>query len=143
MVPLVTPQAWYLDLADSTMAPRCREEFERYLRRHGDPDGDYLSAELIFGELVWNAVRYAPGPIEVSVDWPDGRAVLHVSDDGYPVATDVSEAPDPYAPGGRGLLLVNRLSDGFSSTVYADRGKTLSATLPVHARQPRHGETGR
>ena len=122
------------------MAPRWRDEFERYLRSYGDPDGDFLSAELIFGELVWNAVRYAPGPIEVFVDWPDGRAVLHVSDDGYPVATNVTEPPDPYAPSGRGLLLVNRLSEGLTSTLYADRGKTLSATLPVHAlvRQAHH-----
>lgn len=130
----MTPETWHLDLADSTTALRARDEFERYLRRHGDPDGDYLSAELIFGELVWNAVRYAPGPIEVAVDWPDGHAVLHVSDDGYPVDTRASEPADPYALSGRGLLLVNRLSDGLTSTLYADRGKTLSATLPVHSR---------
>ena len=129
------PARWCVQLPDSTEALRKRHEFREYLRRHGRAGDDYLSAELIFGELVWNAVRYAPGPIEVLVEWPDGRAMIHVSDTGYPVDTHAAEPADPYAERGRGLLIVSRLaSSTITSTIYADAGKTVSVALPVHAR---------
>ena len=114
---------------------RRRHEFRQYLRQYGRAGDDYLAAEVIFGELVGNAVRYAPGPIEVLVEWPNGHAMIHVSDTGYPVETRPVETPDPYAQGGRGLLIVSRLaSAAITSTVYADLGKTVSVALPVHAR---------
>jgi signal transduction histidine kinase len=129
------PERWCLQLPDSNGALRRRHEFREYLRRFGRAGDDYLAAELIFGELVGNAARYAPGPIEVLVEWPDGHAMIHVSDTGYPVDTQPVEPADPYAQRGRGLLIVSRLaSSAITSTTYADLGKTVSVALPVHAR---------
>lgn len=129
------PARWCLQLPDSTTALRNRHDFGDYLRTYGRAYDDYFAAEVIFGELVWNAVRYAPGPIEVVVDWPKGHATIHVSDSGYPIETHVGEPADPYSAHGRGLLLVSRLAAcEISSTLYADVGKTVSVPLPVYAR---------
>ena len=43
---------------------------------------DVAIAEIVFGELSSNAVRYAPGPVDVIVDWSGPDPVLHVLDKG-------------------------------------------------------------
>jgi anti-sigma regulatory factor (Ser/Thr protein kinase) len=128
--------AWHLEIPDSTNALHQREEFVRYLESCGAA-GDYAAAELIFGEIVANAMIHAPGPITVSVEWTNGSATLRVSDAGLPIDTSrVRSFPDPLGEGGRGLPIVNELSgSSLSSDVYVD-GKTVSAALPVRLSNP-------
>ena len=123
--------AWHLEIPDSTNALHQRREFVRYLESCG-ATGDYAAAELIFGEIVGNAMIHAPGPIAVSVEWVDGSATLRVYDAGPPIDTShVRMFPDPFGEFGRGLPIVNELSGrSLSSAVYVD-GKTISAELPV------------
>jgi anti-sigma regulatory factor (Ser/Thr protein kinase) len=128
------PEPWRLQLSDSTSAPRARQEFEDYLRMHGGPGDDYAGAAVIFGEIVANVVVHAPGPIEIVVDWPDGRATMHVTDDGPPISLD-TPMPSPLADHGRGVPLVRRLARGVSTEVYAGAGKTVNVVLPVRARR--------
>jgi anti-sigma regulatory factor (Ser/Thr protein kinase) len=123
---------WYFEVTDSTSALRRRPEFVRYLRSYGADGEDYAAAELIFGEIVGNAVVHAPGPLEVLVDWPDGRATLHVSDEGPPIRV-IRDLPEPMSESGRGLAVANRLARGLTSTLNSI-GKTVTATLPVRAR---------
>lgn len=128
--------AWQLEIADSTKALHQREEFVRYLEACG-ATGDYAAAELIFGEIVGNAVIHAPGPIAVTVEWVDGCATLHVTDAGPPIDTHARSFPDPLGEFGRGLPMVNELSgNSVTSDVYVD-GKTISAELPVRLSTPR------
>jgi anti-sigma regulatory factor (Ser/Thr protein kinase) len=124
---------WSFELDDSTTALRRREEFVTYLRSHGDPRDDYAAAELIFGEIVANAMVHAPGPLGVCVDWPDGRATLHVTDEGPPIRVNGSLPADPLAEHGRGLAVANRLSGGMTTEPTAV-GKTIVAKLPVKLR---------
>lgn len=128
---------WYLEIPDSTSALHQREPFLEYLESCG-ASGDYAAAELIFGEIVGNAMIHAPGPIAVSVDWADGCATLRVTDAGPPIDTShVRSLPDPFEEYGRGLPIVNELSgSSLRSRVYVD-GKTISAQLPVRLSTPR------
>ena len=125
--------AWYFEVEDSTSALRRRGEFVKYLRTYGGPGDDYEAAELIFGEIVGNAVVHAPGPLEVRVDWPEGRATLHVTDEGPPIRVITTLPVDPMAEHGRGLAVANRLARGMTAEPTAV-GKTVVAKLPVSLR---------
>jgi hypothetical protein len=127
-----TVPPWYFEGPDSTSALHRRADFVRYLRSYGAEGEDYDAAEFIFGEIVCNAMVHAPGPIEVLVDWPEGRATLHVSDEGAPVRV-VRDLPDPLDEHGRGLAVANRLARGLTSTPNSV-GKTIVAKLPVRVR---------
>ncbi len=122
---------WQLEIPDSTNALHQREEFVKYLETCG-ATGDYAAAEVIFGEIVANAMIHAPGAIAVTVEWADGCATLHVTDAGPPIDTShVRSFPDPFGEHGRGLPIVGKLSGGaVTSDVYVD-GKTVSVELPV------------
>ena len=124
---------WYFDVEDSTSALHRRGEFVTYLRTYGAPGEDYAGAELIFGEIVANAIVHAPGPLGVCVDWPEGRATLRVTDEGPPIRVTGTLPADPLAEHGRGLAVANRLARGMSTEPTAV-GKTVVAKLPVRLR---------
>jgi anti-sigma regulatory factor (Ser/Thr protein kinase) len=126
------PDRWFFDAPDATGALRMRSDFVRYLKAYGGATDDYADAEAIFGELVGNVVLHAPGTIEILVDWPGGRAMLHVTDEGMPINAEARALPaGPYDEHGRGLLIVDKLSQAVSNTVYPGFGKMVSASLPV------------
>lgn len=112
------------------MALRHRTEFVEYLRRNGRATDDYVGAEMIFGELVANAIMHAPGAIEVLVEWPADRATIYVWDQGPPLSAERFQA-DPYSEHGRGLMIVGQLSPAVTTVTYPGDGKTVSAVLPV------------
>jgi anti-sigma regulatory factor (Ser/Thr protein kinase) len=62
-------------------------QFVAFLRSIGTGDELVYKAELIFGELLGNVVRHAPGPVEISFDVGSDAAILHVIDSGpeFPV----------------------------------------------------------
>ncbi|MEO1062400.1 MAG: ATP-binding protein [Actinomycetota bacterium] len=73
--------------------------------------GDSASAELVATELVSNAVRHGGPPIELRVeaDVSAGSLRIAVSDGGG--GEPAIGAPSATTPGGRGLLLVDAMSD--------------------------------
>jgi len=103
--------------------------------------GDYAAAEIIFGEIVGNAVIHAPGPIAVTVEWLSGRAMLHVFDAGLPLDASVtSEVADVFDEHGRGLAIVQGLSPGVLVDNAYSQGKTVSVELPfISAKTPARG----
>ncbi|MBA3742617.1 MAG: ATP-binding protein [Sporichthya sp.] len=86
-------------------------------------------AQLLVSELVTNAVRYGAPPIELQVCCA-GEDQLHIrvrdSDPGTPQPRDA----DADAEGGRGLLLVDVVSDDWGHEDDAD-GKAVWFTLKV------------
>ena len=129
------PYPWHIDLEDAAAAPSRRADFVQYLRAYGRPDDDYAAAELIFGELVGNALLHARGPLEVAVEWSTGHAVLHVTDHGAPIDLTGTRMPAPSSEHGRGLALVRALAPALHATAYPGYGKTISAALPVNSRE--------
>jgi anti-sigma regulatory factor (Ser/Thr protein kinase) len=92
-------------------------------------DEERDAAELVFGELLGNVVRYAPGPIEVMFDWSEPVPVLHVLDRG-PGFTLMPRLPsDLLSERGRGLFIVWSLAEDFNVTERLDGGSHARAVL--------------
>ena len=127
-------QRWSFDATDGREAQAARRSFTDGLRaRAADPEC-IQNAEVVFGELVGNVARYAPGPVEVTVDWSGATPVLHVLDDG-PGFQHVPALPrDVYSESGRGLYMISQLSDDFSVAKRPAGGSHARATLSLYQR---------
>ena len=67
----------HLRLNALSLDPRgVRKEIAGYLAREASADSDIAAAELIVGELLSNALRYAPGPLELKVNWRGGLRLI-------------------------------------------------------------------
>lgn len=86
-------------------------------------------AQLLVSELVTNAVRYGAPPIELQVRCAgEDRLQVRVRDSERRAPRPRS--PDPDAEGGRGLLLVDLVSDAWGHE-YDEDGKAVWFTLKV------------
>ena len=120
---------WAFDTNDATAAHGARHSFVDALRDGGLRADRLDTAELVFGELLGNVVRYAPGPIEIMFDWSDPTPVLHVLDRG-PGFTLAPKLPsDLLSERGRGLYIVWSLTDDFNVTERHDGGSHARAVL--------------
>ncbi|WP_191279609.1 methanogen output domain 1-containing protein [Nocardioides flavus (ex Wang et al. 2016)] len=151
----------YVEAGAAHALPVLRREVMTYLRRHGDPGGDFDAAELLIGEAVGNAVRHTSGPVWVSLLWRDRLPVLTVHDLGPGFdpaalidsvgaarpslemslgdpATDSIDALDPddidldaLLESGRGLMIMRELAPTLASRARSGEGMVLSLSLPV------------
>jgi PAS domain S-box-containing protein len=125
----VSTKRWTFDTSDAETAHQARHAFVEALRDGGMSDDETGTAELIFGELLGNVVRYAPGPIDITFDWNDEMPVLHVLDRG-PGFTLVPRLPsDLLSERGRGLYIVWSLAEDFNVTERFDGGSHARAVL--------------
>ncbi len=102
------------------------------LQRCRQPPCDVDAAELIYGELVANTIRYANGAVEVRLELGDrDRRVLVVRDYG-PGLRVVPWPPrrDPYAESGRGLAIVEMLARDVAVEPAEGGGTVVRAVLP-------------
>src|SRR6185437_11505776 len=104
--------SWHFATSSHAHADRARHEFLDLLREHGTNDGDYFSAEIIFGELLANAVQHAPGTVDLSVHWTEEHACLSVRTYGPPCLPR-RRTPALLDEHGRGLQIVSALSRDF------------------------------
>lgn len=129
--PVSTDLTLSFDARDARMAHEARRLVATYLRELGSPDADYDGSELVFGELIGNVVRHAPGEVEIEVGWDDGFARLCVRDRGFGYASDRELPIDPLSENGRGLFLINALTRHFSVTPRPRGGMEACAILHV------------
>jgi PAS domain S-box-containing protein len=119
---------WRFDPCDWRRAYDVRETLAEALAAAA-PDVDLPAAELVFGELVGNAVRHAPGFVDVELTWDDpATPVLHVIDDG-PGYVPRTGLPPPESETGRGLYIVAQLTRAFTVTQRPQRGAHARAVL--------------
>lgn len=119
---------WRFDPRDWRRAYDVRETIVEALELHCR-DIDIPAAELVFGELIGNAVRHAPGSIDVELTIDDPvQPVLHVIDDGPGYASE-TRLPSDDSESGRGLYLVARLTREFTVTKAPQRGAHARAVL--------------
>ncbi len=121
--------AWTFDAHDAKAARATRGFITHRLRTHTASDDECHAAEVVFGELVSNVVRHAPGPIEVRLEVGGQAPILHVLDQG-PGFQHVAQAPvtDLMSETGRGLSVVAALTAEFN---VSRRARPLSGS---HAR---------
>jgi phosphoserine phosphatase RsbU/P len=123
---------WTFDAENARAAQETRGEFIKYLRAHAT-SGDLAAAELIFGELIGNVVRHAPGPIDVNITWDDVSPTLHVIDRGPGFKRKASLPEDALSESGRGLFIVESLSPRQFSVEYVPGyGSHVAVELPVY-----------
>ena len=126
--------SWHFASVDARGAFGARHDLLATLREHASDDSDVDAALLIFGELVGNVVRHAPGPVEIHLSWEAEQAVLHVRDFGPGFEWIGAHLPDPLAETGRGLFIVTQLAVRVAFE-RVEQGMSARAWLPV-ARRP-------
>lgn len=124
---------WYLEPGSADAVRALRDEFGAYLRRHAEPGSDIEGAELVAAELVANAVRHAPGPSWVRLNWTGAQPVLEVNDlgAGFELKDEPRLPEDPLSLGGRGLYIAAHLSKELSVASKRAGGTRATAVLPV------------
>jgi anti-sigma regulatory factor (Ser/Thr protein kinase) len=122
------------DEADRVL--RARRAFRDCLTELASPASDVDAAELIFGELVANTVRYARGAVEARLELNDSHAPVLVVRDHGPGLNVSPWTPrrDPFAESGRGLAIVELLAREVEVGSAGDGGTVVRATLPVTPR---------
>lgn len=121
---------WTFASADAKMAQRARRQFVEALKIDAAPESDLYAAELIFGELVGNVVRHAPGPIQIRFDWTSKEPILEVHDEGGGFAFEPS-LPGDFSEGGRGLFIVEQLAKRVKVHKIPHDGTRITAVLPI------------
>ncbi len=129
--------AWSFD-STAAASNGARRAFMGCLKSRADAARllDLAAAELIFGELLGNVVRHAPGPVEIRLDWTGTLPVLHVLDSGpgFESRRKRERLPaDDWSESGRGLFIVNACALDFSLRNREGCGTHASATLPPPA----------
>jgi anti-sigma regulatory factor (Ser/Thr protein kinase) len=128
-------QRWSFHTDDEESVARVRRALTAALLEHGGGTDDIVAAEIVFGELVSNAVRYAPGPIEVIVDWSGPDPVLHVLDSGTGFRQISIVPPELFSESGRGLFIVSALTHDFRISKNPKGGNHARAVLRMQRRQ--------
>jgi serine phosphatase RsbU (regulator of sigma subunit)/anti-sigma regulatory factor (Ser/Thr protein kinase) len=129
--PGALPPQWVFRADDARSAEDARAGFIAFLKTRGVPDANYAAAELVFGELIGNVVRHAPGPITIELDWEKDDPVLHVIDRGRAFDVKASLPDDVMSESGRGLFLVSVLTDDFAVTSLPDYGNHTRVKLRI------------
>ncbi len=125
---------WRFLSTDARVAALARREIGELvaLRR----PAERFTAEIVFGELIANAVRHAPGPVVARCRVaPDGTATIEVDDAGGGFAP-APRAADPFAETGRGLALLRALAGGVRVGTAPGGGASVSVELAARGAEP-------
>ena len=114
-----------IELPQSSRAASIAREFIRAHRSELSPE-TLSDAELMVSELVTNAVLHGAPKITLRVRRHPPSIAVDVTDAGELQPTLPNQPPDPDAPGGRGLLIVEALSTSWGVTpAQPPPGKTI------------------
>jgi anti-sigma regulatory factor (Ser/Thr protein kinase) len=123
---------WRFESSEASRAYHARHDLLNYLSSRAACGSDLGAAAVIFGELVGNVVRHAPGPITVELYWDRKTAVLRVRDAGPGFYwSGNATLPDAMAESGRGLYIVHAVSRTMQVRCLAGGGTEVTAWLPV------------
>jgi len=119
---------WRFGADDALQAQSTRRRLRAWLEER--TVGDAEAAELIYGELIGNVVRHAPGSIDVDVCIAN-RVRLIVQSAGESIALDPRLPDSPLSETGRGLYIVDRLGAHLTSASLPIFGNQISVDLPL------------
>lgn len=123
---------WRFESAEASRAYDARHDLLAYLASRADGQSDVGAAAMVYGELVGNVVRHAPGPIAIELFWDGATAVLRVRDAGPGFEWDGEVSlPEPMAESGRGLYIVYTLAQTMKVSRPPGGGTEVTAWLPI------------
>ncbi len=131
-----TIRTWRFAAEDVRQAVEARRALADVLRESGFEADEIAGAQLVFGELLGNAIRHANGEIEASLVWAGTHPVIHVLDDGPGYRSQTPQLPSQLSESGRGLYIVASIAEDFSVVRRARGGSHARAVLPP-LRRPR------
>jgi len=120
---------WRFGASDALRAEPARRRLTAWLAEH--TRGDCGAAELIYGELIGNVVRHAPGSIDVDVVCADDRIRLFVQSSGTPFELRPRLPQSLLSECGRGLFIVETLGTDLRATGLPVFGNQISVDLPL------------
>lgn len=128
---------WRFEAGDASVAYALKGEFMSSLSDLADAGSSELEAcELIFAELIGNAVRHAPGPLSISLSTSvEDVVVLHVIDEGPGFEYRPSLPEDVWSECGRGLFLISQLGSNLEVSRLPGYGSYVKVTLPISSRR--------
>jgi hypothetical protein len=125
---------WSLVAAQAKDAARLRHAFRDYLEFYGDPASDFDAAEAVFGELVGNCARHAPGTIRVAFRWDDRALVVVDRSDrlrSWPFSADDPRSEATH----HAYALISAFTGRIHVAREADGRTRASVVLPVMRRE--------
>jgi PAS domain S-box-containing protein len=120
---------WSFDANDSRAAQAARKAFVARLLAEGIAHEARLACEIVFGEIVGNASRYTPGPIDMALRRDGGRLILAALDRGPGFDWTAALPASALAESGRGLFLIETLGCGARVERVGDFGAYLEVAL--------------
>jgi anti-sigma regulatory factor (Ser/Thr protein kinase) len=122
---------WTFDSTDMATASAVRTSFRALLREIATEDSDIFAADVVYGELVGNAIRHAGGRIDISLVWLEQGAAFRVRDYGAGFPPPNLRPADPDSETGRGLYLASHFADIVHVARVPGGGAELTVVLPV------------
>jgi anti-sigma regulatory factor (Ser/Thr protein kinase) len=128
-------KSWELKRRDYDAACYGRREFRQLLAQCHRP-ADLAAHELVFGELVANAVRHGDEPISVDVVLSDQAVQIRVQNAGdcFNLERLLASAPATTATGGRGLQIVRALVDSLTVDHSPSHSCRVTAVIKISDR---------
>jgi PAS domain S-box-containing protein len=120
---------WRFGASDALAAEPARRRLRAWLETK--TTGDFEAAELIYGELIGNVVRHAPGPVGIDVILDHEQVRLVVQSNGAVITASPALPQSPLREGGRGLFIVDALGTGYATEALPIFGNQTSVNLPL------------
>jgi GAF domain-containing protein/anti-sigma regulatory factor (Ser/Thr protein kinase) len=124
---------WAFDVADSAAAYAIKRDFLTAVRAFDGDASDVDACAVIFGELVGNVLRHAPGRLSLGLSVDAEGVWLHVMDEGRGFEGAPSLPYDIWSESGRGLFLVHALARDVRIRRLPYFGTYVKALLPRRA----------
>jgi sigma-B regulation protein RsbU (phosphoserine phosphatase) len=123
---------WRFDVDNPAAAYALKSELMEMLRRLTKMTPEQEDdCQVIFSELVGNAVRHAPGALSISVSSDDRGLELHVIDEGPGFGGKPSLPEDIWSESGRGLFLIKELAEHLTIERLPGYGAYVRVGLPT------------
>lgn len=120
-------QTWQLHARDSVSARRVKRAILWKLAGVSAGDPEYAAVELIYGELLANAAMHTPGPLTVTLEERDARALLTFEDHGRPFTPHRDGVPDILSENGRGYWLMSQFAESIAIERVGERNRVTVA----------------
>lgn len=121
---------WSLFATEAREGARLRRTFRDYLEHYGHPASDFAAAEAVYGELIGNCVRHAPGEIRIAFTWHDATLVVTDTLDRlrtWPFSPDDTSAESTH----HAYALISAFTGRIHVTHDPSGGTRASVVLPV------------